>query len=146
MKNLAIAVPLLFLADVTTAPQPPTVKEKILSGPEIIAVFEGKTVAGAYGDGLAVKETYAVGGGISYWDPRGNDTGQWSVMNNLFCTFYSSMAGGCFRIVQVSDNCFDYYALTATAEEALNPKDRPSYTARASIQGVASTCPDELQA
>lgn len=142
MRLLALALPLLLLVDTTT----PEVKPRILNGPDIIAAFEGKTVAGAYVDGLAVKETYAVGGSITYWDPRGEDTGTWSVMNNLFCTFYSSMAGGCFRIVQVSGNCFDFYAMTTTPEEALAPKDKPAYTARASVQGAASTCPDELQA
>lgn len=141
MRGLAIALPLLWLAD-SPAPQ---VKERILSGPEIITAFEGRTVAGAYHDGLAVRETYAVGGAISYWDPRGPDTGQWSVMNNLFCTFYTSMAGGCFRIVQVSANCFDFYALADTANDALNPKDKPAYTARAAVQGTASTCPEDLQ-
>ena len=142
MRHLAFALPLLWLADATA----PAVKPRILAGPEIIAAFEGKTVAGAYSDGLAVKETYAVGGAITYWDPRGEDTGNWSVMNNLFCTFYSSMAGGCFRVVQVSANCFDYYAMTTSPEEALNPTGKSAYTARASVQGMASTCPDELQA
>lgn len=141
IRHFASALPLLLLVD-STAPE---MKPRILSGPEIITAFEGKAVAGAYADGLAVKETYAVGGAITYWDPRGEDTGTWSVMNNLFCTFYSAMAGGCFRIVQVSGNCFDFYAMTTSEEEALAPKDKPDYTARAAVQGTPSTCPDELQ-
>jgi len=121
-------------------------KAVALDGPTIIAVFDSKTVAGAYADGLAFRETYMSGGGIGYWDPRGTATGQWSVVNNLFCTFYDSMAGACFRIERVSANCFDYFAAADTEEQALAPDATPRYTARGSIKGQASTCPEELQA
>lgn len=141
---LGLGLPLAFLALAEGAAKP--AEPKPLQGPEIIAAFEGKTVAGAYADGLAFRESYAAGGAIDYWDPRTASTGQWSVVNNLFCTFYTSMNGGCFRIVQVSANCFDFYAAADTAREALDPAKRADYTARGSVQGVASTCPDELQA
>lgn len=117
----------------------------ILMGPEIIAAFEGKTVSGVYADGTAVRETYLLGGAITYWDPfYGSRTGQWSVVNNQFCTFYDGMTGGCFRIERVSENCFDYLAQAASEQEALAPKEKPRYTARAFIEGKPSTCPDEV--
>lgn len=137
MRLFAVA----FLVVVDAAPAP-----VVLDGPAIIAAFDGKTVAGAYADGLAFRESYFNGGAIDYWDPRGAATGQWSVVNNLFCTFYDTMAGACFRIEQVSANCFDYFAAADTQEQALTPDSKPRYTARGSVSGVKSTCPDELQA
>jgi hypothetical protein len=117
-----------------------------LDGPSIIKIFEGKTVTGAYADGTPVKESYNLGGGIDYWDSLRTSTGTWSVVNNLFCTFYTSpdMNGGCFRVEQVSANCFDYLVQAASPDEALTPTDKPRYTARAHIEGIPDTCPDEL--
>jgi hypothetical protein len=117
-----------------------------LDGPMIIKIFDGKSVSGVYADGTPVKETYKVGGGIDYWDTYRSTTGTWSIVNNQLCTFYndSEMSGGCFRVEQVSANCFDYLALASSTAEALTPSDQPRYTARASIDGVPDTCPDEL--
>jgi hypothetical protein len=116
-----------------------------LQGPEIIAIFEGQTVSGVYGDGTPVRETYEVGGSISYWDPvYGRKRGTWSVVNNLFCTFYDDMAGACFRVERLGSNCFDYLAEASSEQEALTPPGTRRYTARASIEGRRPTCPDEL--
>ncbi len=129
-------------AHATEQPKGPVV----LDGPSIIKVFDGKAVSGVYSDGTPVKETYKVGGGIDYWDSYRSTTGTWSVVNNLLCTFYndSEMSGGCFRVEQVNANCFDYFALAGSTEEALTPSDKPRYTARAHIEGAPDTCPDEL--
>ncbi len=117
-----------------------------LDGPTIIKIFEGKSVSGVYADGTPVKESYKLGGGIDYWDSHRTTTGTWSVVNNLLCTFYDDgeMSGGCFRVEQLSANCFDYLALASSPTEALTPSDTPRYTARASIDGIPETCPDEL--
>jgi hypothetical protein len=142
-RRLTLFAALVLCAPVAHATQgkPPVA----LTGPEIIATFEGKTVTGAYADGTAVRETYLVGGAIDYWDPLyGNRTGQWSIVNSLFCTFYDGMTGGCFRIERLSENCFDYFAQASSEQEALNPTDKPRYTARAFIEGKPSTCPDEV--
>jgi hypothetical protein len=138
-----LATPLALLLLATAEPEPP--QAKLLKGPEIIAAFEGKTVTGAYHDGLAFRESYFSGGKIDYWDPRASSAGTWSVVNNLFCTFYTSMTGGCFSIVQVSANCFDFYAAADSEQQALEALPRADYTARGAVQGTASTCPDELQ-
>ncbi len=118
----------------------------VLQGPDIIGVFEGRTVVGAYADGLAFRETYEIGGAIAYWDPRGEAHGQWSVVNNLLCTFYDDLAGACFRIEQASANCFDYFAAAESEEKARAPDQIPRYTARGAVTARAPTCPDELQA
>ena len=117
-----------------------------LRGPDIIALFEGKTLSGVYADGSPVKETYAVGGKIpDYVDAVRSSTGKWSVVNDQLCTFYDEqMAGGCFRVEKVSRNCFDYLVLSSSEEEALAPTEKPRYTARAHIEGIPTTCPSDL--
>jgi hypothetical protein len=122
-------------------------KPVVLDGPAIIKALEGKTLVGHYADGTPVKESYAVGGAIpDYWDKYQTSSGKWSVVNNLLCTFYdnTAMSGGCFRVEQVSANCFDYYVLAGSEAEALAPGEKPRYTARAHIDGLPDTCPDEL--
>lgn len=141
MTVLALPLAVLLLVDAAAVPPQP----KLLKGPEIIAAFEGKTVAGAYHDGLAFRESYFSGGKIDYWDPNAASAGNWSVVNNLFCTFYTTMTGGCFSIVQVSANCFDFYAAADSEQQALEAVPRADYTARGAVQGAPSTCPDELQ-
>lgn len=116
-----------------------------LKGPDIIATLEGKTVVGAYANNLAFHEAYEEGGGIVYWDPRGSATGHWSIVNNLFCTFYDNMQGACFRVERIGANCFDYYSVADTPEAAQKPQEKSTYTARGAIAGQPSTCPDQLQ-
>jgi hypothetical protein len=139
---LVMAITLGLPAAATEKPQSRT----SMDGPSILKVFDGKTLKGVYADGTPVQETYLVGGKIDYWDSNRVSTGQWSVVNNLLCTFYDSaeMSGACFRVIQVSTNCFDYFALASSEAEALSPTGKPNYTARASIVGIPETCPDEL--
>jgi len=139
MRILAVTLAFLLLAEASLTARP-------LDGPAIISAFEGNIVVGAYADGLAFRETYAAGGGISYWDPRSSAIGTWSVVNNLFCTFYENMEGACFRIEQIGANCFDFLAAADTQEQALTPHSNPRYTARGYVIGRTQTCPDELQA
>ncbi len=131
----AIAVVFLLAADGPRA----------LSGTGIIQAFDGKTITGAYVDGVAFREAYHADGTLSYVDVRGSFTGQWSVRNNLFCTFYADIAGACFRIEKINSNCFEFFAAAETESEALNPRGKPRYTARASVVGLPDTCPDLLQ-
>lgn len=139
MKLFGATLPLFLLLAAT--PATPTA----LDGPALISAFEGKTVAGAYGNGRPFRETYEAGGGISYWDPFGTATGQWSVKNNLFCTFYDGMDGACFRVEQIGNNCFDFYAAADTLEQAETPAAKPRYTARGAATDAPSTCPEEVQ-
>ncbi len=131
----AIAVVLVLVAN----------QSRVLSGAEIIQAFDGQTIAGAYADGMAFREAYHHDGTLSYVDVRGGFGGQWSVRNNLFCTFYADIAGACFRIEKLSGNCFEFFAAAESEAEAVNPKDKPRYTARASVVGLRDTCPDALQ-
>jgi hypothetical protein len=145
LKILTPILVLSFLLQPTLATEKPKAPVA-MDGPSIIKAFEGKALKGVYADGTPVQETYLVGGKIDYWDAMRVSTGNWSVVNNLLCTFYDSaeMSGACFRVEQVSANCFDYLALANSETEALAPSGAPRYTARASIVGIPATCPDEL--
>jgi hypothetical protein len=140
--GLILALLFALPASATESPKAPLA----LDGPAIIKTFEGKTVKGVYADGTPVQETYFLGGKIDYWDSTRTAKGNWSVVNNLFCTFYdeTSMNGGCFRVEKVNSNCYDYYALAESETEALTPTDKPRYTARAHIVGLPDTCPVDL--
>ncbi len=137
---------ILFCLLALTPTQAMAIEPLALQGPQIIAMLEGKTLKGVYADGTPVRETYAVGGKIpDYLDSRQSATGTWSVVNNQLCTFYDGeMAGGCFRVEKIGGNCFDYFAIASSVEEALTPTEKPRYTARAHIDGLPDTCPDEL--
>lgn len=144
-RSIVIGLALLALTLPSNATDKPKAPQA-LDGPTIIKVFDGKAVTGVYADGTPVRESYDVGGGMNYWDPYRSTTGKWSVVNNQLCTFYddNEMSGGCFRVEQIGVNCFDYFALAGSTTEALTPSDKPRYTARASIDGIPETCPDEL--
>jgi hypothetical protein len=144
MENHRRLVLLCLLALVPTKAL--AVESLVLQGPQIIAMLEGKTLKGVYANGSPVRETYAVGGKIpDYLDATRSATGTWSVVNNQLCTFYEAdMAGGCFRVEKIGANCFDYFAVASSVEEALTPSEKPRYTARAHIDGLPDTCPDEL--
>jgi hypothetical protein len=141
-----IAAAALLLSTLTASATEQPKAPVPLDGPAIIKIFDGKSVTGVYADGSPVKESYKAGGGIDYWDTLRTSTGTWSVVNNLFCTFYDNpdMNGGCFRVEQVSANCFDYFVLASSTGEALTPTNKPRYTARAHIDGIPDTCPDDL--
>lgn len=148
MENCRSLIALLVLLSATPAlatdkPQFP----RVLDGAAILKIMEGKTFEGVYGDGTPVRESYATGGLIpDYYDPTRQVTGKWSIVNNTLCTFYDddAMSGGCFRVEQVSVNCFDYYAVATSETEALGPGQKPRYTARAHVKGLPDTCPKDL--
>jgi hypothetical protein len=120
----------------------------VLKGPDIVSLLSGKTVRGAYVDGTAFTETFWPDGKDTYWDPRGTSMGKWSVARDLMCFEYDaeySMAGGCFRVEKSSANCFDFYAMSATMNDTPVTDKKRRYVARASADGVAGTCPVELQ-
>jgi hypothetical protein len=144
-RGIILALGLCVASSVAYGTEPPK-GPVVLDGPAIIRVFEGKSVRGVYSDGRPVQEAYAVGGGIDYWETAMTSTGKWSVVNNLLCTFYDNpeMVGGCFQVLQVNANCFDYMVLAGSTEEALTPQGTPRYTARGHIEGMPDTCPDEL--
>lgn len=109
-------------------------------------VFSGKTIDGHYSDGGTFVESYTADGRISYQDERRRQAGRWSVQAGTFCTIYDiDPTGGCFRVHQVSDNCFEFYFAARTEEQALErPRDKPSWTARGWVKGQTSTCAEDV--
>jgi hypothetical protein len=120
----------------------------LLKGPDILSLLSGKTIRGAYADGTAFTETFWPDGKDTYWDPRGTSSGKWSVVRDLMCFEYDpeyQMAGGCFRVEKSDANCFDFYSMSATMDDAPATDKKPRYVARASADGVEGTCPVALQ-
>jgi hypothetical protein len=109
---------------------------------QITAFVKGVEIAGEYSDGTTFTELYKPDGEADYFDNRyGRVMGQWSVVNNHFCTLYEhEMRGACFRGVQRGSNCFEFYASTATPAETASPQGEPTWTARAWRKGVPNTC------
>lgn len=147
LRLLAVGVAGVMLAPAHATEALPPVYPVELDGAAITTAFDGQSISGVYSDNTPVKETYAVGGKItSYWDPYLQTTGSWSVVNGLLCTFYdnAAMSGGCFRVEQLSANCFDYYFAAGSTAETEKSVPGASYTARAHIVGKPDTCPVAL--
>jgi hypothetical protein len=140
-RSISLAIVFMALISTARAEQKPVP----MDGAAIISVFEGQTVSGSYVEGKPFRETYAVTGAIDYWDSDVATTGQWSVVQNLLCTFYDGIAGGCFRIIKISANCFDYYTASAEVPNSSTPIEPLYYTARGHTAHSPSTCPTDLQ-
>lgn len=111
---------------------------------ELRASFAGTTIDGQYVDGRTFREGYESGGALEYTEPAAKRrlTGYWSIVRGRFCTIYDGVAsGGCFRVRQVSANCFEFFFETRTEEEARQSTLRkPTWTARAWRIDLVSTC------
>ena len=90
-----------------------------LSAAEILAALPGMTMTGSYADGMKFTETYALDKSIAYQDDRGSDTGNWFEKDGLFCTFYVSLQGACFKVVRTGANCYEYYV--AEGQDGIKP-------------------------
>jgi hypothetical protein len=80
-----------------------------MSATEILSALPGMTMTGSYADGVKFTETYFLDKKIAYQDDRGSDTGNWFEKDGLFCTFYVSLQGACFKVVRTGANCYEYY-------------------------------------
>lgn len=80
-----------------------------MSGAEIKSTFSGGAFDGVYADTSRWQETYNSDGSIVYSDRFGPRKGEWSVRGSNFCTFYTDGTGACWRVEQVSENCFRFY-------------------------------------
>lgn len=165
LRCLAVLLATAFTGTVSAELRP-------LTGSEIISQFPGATIAGAYANGTPFRETYREDGSLSYTDPRGTVSGRWFVTQDQFCMAYADMQGGCFSVLRISSNCFDFFAKAqldgtapesnggdgstkrpettpgpppGTADSAPQPLEKPRYIARGALEGAPSTCPDELQ-
>ena len=109
---------------------------------ELANTFGGQTIDGHYPNGHTFTETYKVEGRIDYRDDYRSSGGRWSVTNGSFCTIYDSdPTGGCFRVMRSGPNCFDFYFIARTEDEAMAPRS-PDWSAQGWLRDQASTCTD----
>lgn len=110
----------------------------------IRAAFSGVTLEGKYGSGKPFTETYEKDGRIAYREGGMSIAGKWSVEAGTFCTIYDSdPTGGCYRVRQVGGNCYEFYFVARTEDQAkAEPRD-PSWTARGSIVGQTGSCAEQ---
>ncbi|MFT5508833.1 MAG: hypothetical protein ACI89J_001910 [Hyphomicrobiaceae bacterium] len=111
---------------------------------ELRSGLGGATIDGQYVDARGFREHYNADGSLNYEEPVGNAKlgGRWSIVRDRFCTIYDqSETGGCYRVRQVSDNCFEFFFDTRTVAEAQSSTLRnPTWTARAWRTDRVSTC------
>jgi len=106
---------------------------------EIAALFSGVTLDGIYNNGAFFSETYSEDGSVRYHDIDGSDSGQWSVRDGKFCTFYDSQEGACFFVERDGANCFTFFVPEETGSPDAGPaKD---WTSRGWDRRKPSTCP-----
>lgn len=128
---------------------PGALASRWMTDAEIDAAFRGRTIVGTYYNGEKFSESYALDGSLSYREGADYRTGHWSVVNATFCTIYDvNPTGGCFRVIRKSLNCFEFYFVARTREQARQLEEhseRASWTARAWHNDQPSTC-DEVPA
>jgi hypothetical protein len=107
--------------------------------------FADATIDGRYADGKAFTEHYAGNGRLTYVEHDMTLGGHWSVTQGTLCTIYDvDETGGCYRVMRVDANCYEFYFVSRTERQAPGPGDgKPRWTARGAIQGQASACRDE---
>jgi len=117
-----------------------------MTAPDLRASFSGASIKGEYANGRTFSEHYRKAGGLTYIEVarKRHMTGRWSIVRDRFCTIYdSSGTGGCFRVHQISFNCFEFYFDTRTEAEARQSTLRnPTWTARAWRTDRPTTCQD----
>lgn len=114
-----------------------------MSEDELVSTFKGRGIDGEYEDGETFHERYAVDGKVAYRDNLRTSAGTWSVRAGTFCTIYEDdPSGGCYRVRQVSGNCFEFHFVARTEAEAAGKPRRPDWTARGWFPDKPTTCVD----
>jgi hypothetical protein len=108
-----------------------------LSEADIVKALAGVTLDGIYFDGTYFTETYHDDGTVRYWDAVSADSGEWSVKDGQFCTFYENQQGACFTVERDGNNCFTFYEKDDKTG-AIDPAD---WTSRGWNRAFPATCP-----
>jgi len=130
---------------VAAEPDEPAPSSSWMSEEAMRSTFGDKTIQGLYSDGRAFVETYKADGSIAYSEKNYAYQGHWSLQAGTFCTIYhSDPTGGCYQVRQVSSNCYEFYFVARTEEEALElGPGAPKWTARAAVSDRDATCSDK---
>lgn len=107
--------------------------------------FSNATIDGRYANHKPFTEHYGSDGRLNYVERGMTLHGHWSITQGTLCTIYDyDETGGCYRVMRVDTNCYEFYFVSRT--EATVPRSddgKPRWTARGAIQGQASACRDE---
>ncbi len=98
-------------AAVVLAASPVAMAQDRMGAEDLEAMLDGITLDGIYANGTYFTEAYHDDHTIRYWDANGADSGEWSIENGLFCTFYDSQQGACFAVQRDGDNCFSFFEM-----------------------------------
>jgi hypothetical protein len=116
----------------------PAAAGEAMTEAEITATLSGATLDGVYFNHVYFTEAYHDDGTIRYWDAVAADSGEWSVQDGQFCTFYEGQEGACFTVERDGANCFTFYEKNRDSG-AIDPK---KWTSRGWIRGHDNTCPE----
>ncbi|HML27845.1 MAG TPA: hypothetical protein PKE16_03220 [Hyphomicrobium sp.] len=107
--------------------------------------FSNATIDGRYANGKPFTEHYGSDGRLSYVEHGMTLGGHWSITQGTLCTIYDyDETGGCYRVMRVDTNCYEFYFVSRTEASVPRSEDgKPRWTARGAIQGQASACRDE---
>ncbi|MFV0296368.1 MAG: hypothetical protein ACK5JT_09655 [Hyphomicrobiaceae bacterium] len=109
---------------------------------EIKSQFSGRKLQGIYPSRKHWREEIFTNGTTDYTEGTKRWKGQWHVTNGSFCFRYPVPGtGGCFRVVQVSANCFELYELgTEHADTNAPPTTRDYWNGRMWHSDRKTTC------
>lgn len=131
-------VSVVLAALVLIPPLPAGAGDQHMVGYEIRQAFDGITLDGVYRDGLFFSETYFEDGLIRYHDTHGSDSGEWTVEDDTFCTFYQRLSGACFFVERDGENCFTFFVAVPDDDGRLEPE--AEWTSRGWNRSMDSTC------
>jgi hypothetical protein len=130
-------LPILALAAAVLAGSPAAMAAERMNAADIETALDGITLDGIYANGTYFTETYHDDHSIRYWDANGADSGEWSIENGLFCTFYDSLQGACFAVERDGDNCFSFFEVDSNDPSGA----RADWNSRGWDRTKRSTCP-----
>lgn len=113
-----------------------------MTGAAIQGTFGGQPLAGTYPTGKTWTESIRADGSTDYREGEKHWQGKWWVTDREFCFAYPpGTAGGCFRVVRVSPNCFELYDYTGALGKADAPPSlRGAWNGRMWVTSQPTTC------
>jgi hypothetical protein len=107
--------------------------------------FSNATIDGRYANGKPFTEHYGSSGRLNYVERGMTLGGHWSIVQGTLCTIYDfDETGGCYRVMRVDTNCYEFYFVSRTEQAVPAPEGgKPRWTARGAVQGQPSACKDE---
>jgi hypothetical protein len=139
MRTLALSATAILALAVASGPG--RTLEAWLGDAELRATFGGVALDGHYASGRTFSERYGSDGRLEYREQQRLTRGRWSVEAGTFCTIYDQdPTGGCFRVKKVGANCYEFYFVARSEEQARRDPNAPAWTARAWDAAKPASC------